>query len=43
MEINNLEDLGVDEAIILNKFSIRGMGARTGFLWLWIGTGGGLL
>ena len=33
MEIKNLEDLGVDGRIILNKSSRSGMGARIGFVW----------
>jgi hypothetical protein len=41
---NNLEDPGVDERIILKWiFERLGVGAQTGFIWLRIRTGGGLL
>jgi hypothetical protein len=38
-----LGDSGVDGTIILKGSSRSGMGAFTGFNWLRIGTGGGLL
>jgi hypothetical protein len=37
------EDPGVSGRIILNRPSRREMGAWIGFIWLRIGTGGGLL
>jgi hypothetical protein len=44
-EGDHLEDPGIDGRIILNGSSRSGMGggARTGLIWLRIGTGGGLL
>jgi hypothetical protein len=43
-ERNRLEDPDVDERIIL-KWVLKKYvgGSYTGFVWLWIGTGGGLL
>jgi hypothetical protein len=44
MEKNHLEDLGVDREIILEEV-LRKYGGNvwTGFIWLRIGTSGGLL
>jgi hypothetical protein len=44
MERDHLEDLGVDGRIILKLISQRSdLGRWIGFIWLRIGTGGGLL
>jgi hypothetical protein len=40
---NHLEDPGVDGRIILKWIFERLGGAQIGFIWLRIGTGGGLL
>jgi hypothetical protein len=40
---NHPEDLGVDGMIILKRILGKYVGVRTGFIWLRIGTGGGLL
>jgi hypothetical protein len=43
-EIDHLEDLGVDRRIISEWVFEKGVGeARTGLIWLRIGTGGGRL
>jgi len=39
---SHLEDIGVDGDNIKRVFKV-GWEARTGFIWLWIGTGGGHL
>jgi len=41
-ERDSLEDLGVDGKILKCIFKWDGE-ARTGLIWLWIGTGGGRL
>jgi hypothetical protein len=42
-EGDHLEDPGVDGKTVLKFILKSGMGALTGFIWLRIGTGGGLL